>query len=375
METFELLVLGSGAAGFAAAVAAKEQGISVAVLSRGVGATAVSSGAFDFGRPSTKAAPTDFASRTQHPDWKNAYSKILANPGSTPSPVDVQRVFMGFERALGLPLKMCWDKALVLPVSNGHWKQVHIAQSVQAGVELGALADKRLAFAFHPSWRIMAKALCRQWEQNAETNFETRVKVEAVELSDLPAMPDAPLPVVAVRLQRDAEFREKFVKSVAKMAESFDGVLLPPLFLDMKPLENLQQELQKPVSECLGTVEAVPGKRLQDAIFAALKRMGIPCFTAEHIRAERADGKIVGVEYWNGGDKEPRKLKSHRYVLASGKYFGGGVELQYEDLAEPLFGLPLASLVRKRAWVGGRSYRGRTGGFLSPKLGRSWECG
>ncbi|MCB0416493.1 MAG: FAD-binding protein [Bdellovibrionaceae bacterium] len=341
METFDVLVLGSGAAGFAAAVTAKEQGASVAVLSRGAGASAVSSGAFDFGRPAAQGSPTDFASRTQHNTWKSTYSRLLADPGNPPSPVDAQRVFMGIERALGLPLKMSWEKALLLPVSNGHWKQVHVAQAAQAGIDLEAIQGKKVAFVYHASWRLTARPLCRQWEQTAEMNFGKKVEIEAVDLSALSPMPDAPLPVVAVRLQRDTEFRTRFFQMVAEIGKGVDAVLLPPIFLDPKFLESLQKEVQKPVSECLGTVEAVPGKRLQDSIFSALDRAQIPLFRADHIRAEITDDLVSGVDYWNQGDSGPRKLRAGKYVLASGKFFGGGVDLQYEKLSEPLFGLPL----------------------------------
>ncbi|MCB0406081.1 MAG: FAD-binding protein, partial [Bdellovibrionales bacterium] len=38
---------------------------------------------------------------------------------------------------------------------------------------------------------------------------------------------------------------------------------------------------------------------------------------------------------------DKKKLRAQRHVLASGKFFGGGVQMQFERLVEPLFGLPL----------------------------------
>ncbi|MCB0403397.1 MAG: FAD-binding protein, partial [Bdellovibrionales bacterium] len=314
METYDLLVLGGGAAGFAAAVTAKEQGASVAVLTLGVGATAVSSGAFDFGPSARGGLPSDFAARTRHNDWRTPYSKLLANPGVPPSPVEAQKIFLAIERALDFPLKMSWDKALVLPTSNGHWKPVYVAQAAQACIELYAAAGKKLAFAYHPSWRLMAQALCRQWEQHALTNFKLKVEILPAVLEALPAMADAPLSVIAVRLQRDAEFRERMLGSIAEVSQHVDGVLLPPLFWDVKPLSDLQLELKKPISECLGTVEAVPGKRLQDGIFAALERAQISVVRADQVRAEIEGGRVRGLQYWNTGDTDKKKLQAQRYV-------------------------------------------------------------
>jgi anaerobic glycerol-3-phosphate dehydrogenase len=78
-----------------------------------------------------------------------------------------------------------------------------------------------------------------------------------------------------------------------------------------------------------------------------MKSWGIPFFSARQIRSEVSDGLVKNLRFYNAITGETsshdgwQQMPARNYVLATGKYFGGGIRLGYDQVEESIFRLPL----------------------------------
>ena len=72
-----------------------------------------------------------------------------------------------------------------------------------------------------------------------------------------------------------------------------------------------------------------------------LRDLNIPTFQASQIQPLIVDNKVLGIKIFSSSTKSWQELKAKEYILATGKYFGGGINLGYRKVRETVFNLPV----------------------------------
>lgn len=335
----DVLVIGSGVAGVAAALEHRRCGKSVVILSNGPGATSVSSGAWDFG-PVTQIEKSLDNSRE---DWKNIYSQLLVD-GAAVAPANA--LLQGIEALQSPLLSISTSKAkpFLLPTSSGSVKSTFAAQSIQAKADIFAIAGKQVGFVAGPRWRIQAQSLCASWNEAAKR------KGVAISIKPFPILwpnkgKDWPIPRLAAELEALADRRSDFLQAIrATLAEQrVDFLLFPPLFATTAMFEDFQKNLSVEMGECLSTLEPVAGLRLTRSLHHLLAANDIQKIEGRVLSHEEEGERITRIKYQAPNSSILNEIAAKHFTLATGKLFGGGVQIGYEEIVEPVFRLPLFS--------------------------------
>lgn len=318
-------------AGFSAAVALKKKNKQVAVIAKTGGASSVSSGAWDFGRGPQET-------------WPDQYRRALVDAPEIGNPEDVTAAAQDVATALAKDLKLSFSfkKPYVLPTSSGTWKRCAGAQEIQVRGDLNNIKSKKIGVVASEHWRFRADLVLKKWAAEAESQG-TRLDLTPLWL-DLPLKgADWPLSHIGARLAADETFRKQFLESLERRhhGSNCETLLFPPLFADPAFFDTVQKTLKVQAAECLATVEPVAGLRLTNAIRRALERLQIPLIFVSDVKAEMSDSFVRQLQIVEKGSEAWRAVSAQGYVLATGKFFGGGVDLGYHRLRETVFGLPL----------------------------------
>lgn len=350
-QVFDAIVVGAGVSGFSAALALKEKNKRVAIIAKSLGASSVSSGAWDFGTIPRGISSLEEA--TCSDAWITLYHKVLAED---PKLLNAREFIASAESiksaiAPELDLQFSFRQCLTLPTSAGSWKRCFGAQALQAKADLNQLIGKKIAFVTCDRWRFRADLILKKWLSHLESTG-LALDITLVSL-DLPIKgTDWPLPHMASRLQAEETFRLQFLDSLQKTVggASYDVLLFPPVFLENSFVKTIQNQTNAEVAECLATVEPIAGYRLLQATRKALSRLEIPLLTVSELRPQIEKGSVKAfqvVASHAGSTKtssEPSSshlVRGNQFVLASGKLFGGGIALGYQAVKETVFDLPL----------------------------------
>ena len=341
-SSHDVIVIGAGIAGFAAASALKRRGKNVAVVAANFGATSVSSGAWDFG-PLSPRLRASLEEVRRGESWSEIYSQVLVDAATFGGATELSTAAIEVAGDLAPDLKVAFDfqRGFTIPTSAGRLKRTFGAQELQTRASVTRLKGKRVALVAGENWRFRPDLLIRRWQAEAALLGE-KLDIAPLWIHLKESGPDWPLPSLAARYHADAGFRERFREVVLERlhGSSFEALLFPPFFLEPKHADELGRDLHIEIGEMLSTVEPVAGYRLRRAIQSSLVRQGIPVQLLSQLQAETQDGRVVrlrGYEPTRGW----RDLEGKHFVLATGKYFGGGIKLGLEIISEPLFDLPL----------------------------------
>lgn len=288
----DVLVIGGGIAGAAAALTARKAGASVLLAARGPGATALSSGAADFG----------------------AEEKIFSFSSSE----GVQ-----FLNTLGYVEGDLW---LLTPL--GSVKRTRMAQPHIAAGNLAKLpADAR------PAVAALCGAQAIEAQLQAKGLAKHFPKAFALPIDFYTQRADAlrTLPEIAADIdQRRAELAHALQRAVRNSGATH--LYMPTLGYDPQPIDA-----GVPVFELLSAPPSVPGIRLQRALEKALEGV-----QRQGIVEKRSDG---GVQLISGTACEPLEPKA--IVLATGRFIGGGIRSD-DRLRETVFDLPVFAGARQQ---------------------------
>jgi glycerol-3-phosphate dehydrogenase subunit B len=214
-----------------------------------------------------------------------------------------------------------------------------VAQAWQSGADLNRLNGKKVTLIANPGWRFAAETVVDQWAQWARSaGKEIAFRVAHWDWGQPGS--DWPLPRVAVSL-REAEITRKLAEFVAEQGKDADHLLLPPLVLEATTATALSQATSVPWSECLPGIEPVAGYRLQAAIRGWAMAQGITLLSSSQCEPKVSGGRLDHLAvYGTGGWTQ---IGADLFVLASGKYTGGGLDLTVQGPCESLLGLPVST--------------------------------
>jgi anaerobic glycerol-3-phosphate dehydrogenase/bacterioferritin-associated ferredoxin len=315
----DVLVIGGGLAGTMAALAAADAGREVLLVRKGYGATALSSGAIDFG----------------------------AATAELPDPAAPLACFKRALEAAGYPVAGAPDIPVRLPTSQGALKTTHLYPAVlAAGVTDHWGAEEHLLVVdVSPLAAFDARAVAAGL---ADCVSGLRTSAFDVPLTGLPRTGGLPrdhnaTPFELARLLDDVDVARAWGAHIREAAGRTGAtrVLLPPICgLQGWPrtLATLEQAVGLPCFEPLTAPPSVWGQRLQAACDAALRLAGVRVVHASVEGFSRIGGAIAVV-------RATQKRTSYAWapqhvVLATGRFIAGGM-LRDERLREAVFDLPL----------------------------------
>ena len=298
-ELVDVLVIGGGMAGSIAATVAAQRGLSVTLLHKGYGATALSSGVIDL------------------PEVRGL---------SATARQEATRFFQQAAAAAGYPyVGECNAEALLL-AATGMVKRTRLYPATTAAGALGTWAKERILFVGIRGLAELHAPHLAQAARQYVTELGLHCEVDAVEIA---------FPGVRHRynitgfelaqLLDDPEQAMRFATAVAAAAGSATRVALPPIVGMEQSAQTLAAVQSACGCLCFELVSGLPsllGWRLQHI----LQRMLPPQVRVIHGEAlgfETCDGRVERVR---AVDRDHEHVLAPQYVvLATGKFIGGGI--------------------------------------------------
>lgn len=278
-----MVVVGGGAAGCMAALAARRQGAEVTLVTKGPGATALGSGAVTLsGDLAGVEALCELPRREVDAASRDARAALLAA---------VQRAGRLVERpgtycdSLGV---MRAATLVPLPCAPGEVSGLHRERVGVLG--LGSLSDYDA--------RMVTAALREEGVDAALTPAQLDLLPPAPTTTDLRAAAAPPLP------------------------EGFAAVAYPPGF----------ERLPEGGFELLGRTSSFHSWARQEALWQAVSDAGANVVRAEVVEVATSGDTVLAVSTSGGA------LEADEFVLATGRFIGGGLRKE-PQIREPLFGL------------------------------------
>jgi glycerol-3-phosphate dehydrogenase subunit B len=337
--THDAVVVGAGLAGLVAGVRLAEEGRSVLVLAKGVGATHL--------------APPTIDVLGYSPDGQAVESPIRGVATLAPehpyARIGDEKLVRALEWWKGALPELGYtggaDENVLLPTAVGAAKPTALCPATMAGGDLRsggriAIVGLRGLKDFYP--RYVADNL----ERTARTRG-AEVTVRPLELDlELDDERDVGGLGFAARFERP-EFRDAVVRELGKLLAPGERAGLPGV-LGLHDAHRVHSELEarlrKKVFEIPTLPPSVPGMRLFDALKRALRRAGGRLVLGHPVVGAETNGRRVeAVVAQTAARRVSHRARS--FVLATGGFASGGLELDAaRTVRETVFDLPVAGV-------------------------------
>jgi glycerol-3-phosphate dehydrogenase subunit B len=343
MSAHDVLVIGAGVAGLAAALGARDAGARVTVLDAHVGASALAGGAWDVASDPS-ASPEDVfrPARTlaealvarARDDAHHPYAKLGAGL--------VEAVRASHARvleALAIYRPLDLDgRGVLLATDLGLPRRAATAQ--HAILDFGVLQQGCISVGVFPGPRAGESAFVAASLADLAAHVGDARRFEALPVTPASAPGDTlPHPHERAAFADTEAGLTRLIDALerALAGRSDDAVLLPAMLGLVRDdlAATLRTHLGRPVGEVVAPLAGPQGLRLTRRIDAALREAGCTR-RAARVRAveSRAQGSTVVLE-------DGETLRGKAVILATGKHVSGGLVVRGGELVEPLAGLPV----------------------------------
>ncbi len=330
----DIIIIGGGMAGAAAAISAKEKGADVTLIRKGYGSTALSSGAFDI--LDTKKDVNSLNKR--HPyriageKNFNLFKSSLNN-------------FLKDIKAEGIQIDGAVTKGATLISIAGVFKDTNLCQHSICEGRLSGLKDAKILFFGIKGFAGFNPKQCCGLFKEANENNNLLIKKIDYRFIDFPGHEGETFPspfILAMRLD-DESVLEKFVSVVKKTARKngYTHFGFPPILGLRKAnaaVTALEDSTDCKVFELLPHLPSIPGYRLQMSLDRLLNKKGVTVLIGDVNMAAIKDKRIesVSVKTRNG----ILNIQARSFILATGRW-AGGKAVKKNGIYEPIFNLPI----------------------------------
>ena len=352
----DVVVIGTGTAGLAAAIRCRRAGLRVTLLAKGVGSTHLAPGLVDVlgydpepvENPSERL-PGYIVRNAEHP-----YARIGADAIAR-SMEWFKGLFSGYAYLGGL------EKNFLLPTAIGAVKPSALVPETMAAGDLRN--GGRFLFVGLRQLKDFYPALAAQNVAKTKPPSGAEISARAVQIEP-PAGGEADVTSMAFarKFDDDADFLETVATQIAAHLEDEDAVGLPAVLGVQRPHEiwtRLQGILGRPVFEIPGLPPSVPGVRLHDTLLARFQSAGgRVVMGAGAVGADTDGDRVTAVRVSTAA--RIKAFPARHFVLATGGFGSGAIEMTSTwTVRENVFGLPVAGVPAEGKERFNPSYFGR----------------
>jgi glycerol-3-phosphate dehydrogenase subunit B len=340
MKRFDLIVLGTGLAGLTAAQTAVETGAKVLIVGRGMGAVTLFGNTIDL--LGTIPPGTDIAEGiarwiADHPEHPYARTGVKGIE-------DALADFRGlFPPPYGFAAEDNGNS--LLPTGAGTMRPTYLFPVTMAA---GA--------AMIPSETLIVGF--RGFKDFQGDTVSLHLKCRGVNLA-LPRYGlEGTTALALARLMDAASFRERLGEAIRRQMGGERFIGLPAVLGLRNPaavLKTLEKTTGARVFEIPLLPPSIPGTRVFHRFREELIAKGVTFLMGHSVsRANVKGGRCEGIAVEN----PPLVMEycADRYILATGRFLGGGLWAEMEQIVEPLFHLPIFQPGEREQWFGKRFF-------------------
>jgi glycerol-3-phosphate dehydrogenase subunit B len=348
---YDVIVIGAGLAGLMAAEAARGMGARVLILARGMGSLPLTSGCIDgLGYfPSSSPVPVssplaalgrfkDFHSN--HPYSKVGKERILS----------ALNRFQDLTRSASVPYAGHFDSNFLIPTPLGTYHPTCLVpETLKNGVL--SLPGRVLILGFEglkdfSSYLAVENLNLLQAQGKIAPSFRAQTMTE-------PGLGGKALNCLNLAGAFDEEeFRDRFARQVQPLLKEGEKLGLPAVLgfrSSYKAWADLQKKLKTEIFEIPLPPPSVPGLRLYNLIRSNLQGKGVRTIIGLSVLKPVLEaGEIKGMVL--GESRKSPVYRASAYVLATGKFVGGGLDAQRTGIFETLFDLPVQYPRNRTEW-------------------------
>ena len=348
---YDVIIIGAGLAGLMAAEAAREKGARVLILARGMGSLPLTSGCIDgLGYfPSSSPVPVsspltalgrfkDFHS--QHPYSKVGKERIIS----------ALNRFQDLTRLGAVPYAGQFDSNFLIPTALGTFHPTCLVpETLKNGVL--SLPGRVLLLGFEglkdfSSWLAAENLNLLQAQGKIAPSFRAET------LGGLSLGRKALNSLNLAGAFDGEDFRDRFARQVQPLLKGGEKLGLPAVLgfrSSHQAWADLQQKLGTEIFEIPLPPPSIPGLRLYNLVRSHLQAKGVRTIIGLSVLKPIMEaGEIKGITL--GESRKSPVYRASVYVLATGKFVGGGLDAQRNRVFETLFDLPVQYPRNRKEW-------------------------
>jgi glycerol-3-phosphate dehydrogenase subunit B len=333
---YDLIVIGMGLSGLMAAKTAAEAEQKVLIVGKGMGSLYLFSNTIDLLESLPKAKKTgEGLSRWIKDHPKHPYSKT--------GPEKIEEALSSFLSLFPPPysFQSVGEGNCLIPTGAGTFRPTYfIPMTMLGGTSLNE--GHTLIVGFKGFKDFYAHYVADQ------------LKCRGTTLT-LPDFPDQEMTATALaRLMEKKSFRENIGREIKKQLHHETRVGFPAILGMHNPIqvkEDLEKIMSANVFEIPIPPPSIPGIRIFNRFKEWLIQKGVTFLPGYSVSKAIIKGKrCEGMEMTH-----PPVITSYsadRYILATGRFIGGGLVASDERISEPIFSLPIAQPKSREDWFG-----------------------
>lgn len=348
---FDVIIIGGGLSGLMAAKTAVESGLKVLVLAKGASMMHTFWGGIDI----LGYHPEENAEVLE--DLRSGLEKLVqVNPNHPYAKVgleDLQKSFDAFSSlfdAKGYHYTCeLWENRL-LPTGFGSLRPTYLVPSTMTEAST-IFSEPALLVGFYEFGNFFPAYAARNLRARFKTGSDVSIRGECINLSDVTGRPAFKAASLAIQFEVD-EFRARVAEKIIALRNRENLIALPAV-LGLKNAQEAKSDLETRIGSRVFELPilppSIPGMRVFDIFQKKLRTDGARINLGfEVVSTIQENRRCHGVVLKTPAGE--RIYKADSFVLATGRFLGGGLREQVERIVEPLFGLPVAQPKTKGDW-------------------------
>jgi glycerol-3-phosphate dehydrogenase subunit B len=358
MKHYDVIVIGMGLAGLMAAKAAVERGKSVLIMGKGVGTAHTHTGGIDLlgyypaGSLDPVHNPLQSLDRLMEESPNHPYARV--------GEADIRKALTSFLDVFNggnyTYLSQGEENTITL-TPCGSTRPTYLFPS---SMEWGGIEDERdlLIVGFDGLKDFYSPSIAHNLTSLREAGrISFKARSICLPLSRSSDRRMAPPPILA-RLFEEDGFRDKIADAVCAELKG-EGRVAFPAVLGIEKAHEVQRELETRLSarvfESPTLPPSVPGYRLFQLFKRNLQEKGVTVIMGFSV-AEALVRNGTCLQVTVACPPIERIYCAELYVLATGRFMGGGLEIRGDRVVEPLFDLPVHQPASRDKWFGDRFF-------------------
>ncbi len=356
----DVIVMGTGLSGLMAAKTAADNGLKTMVLAKGLGMMHASMGGIDL----LGYYPEDSTEMLEN--VRPALEKLIQdNPDHPYARVGLEDIENSLKAFSGLFDPKVYHytgtpgKNAALPTGVGSLKPSYLIPSTMVAGK-AIFSESTLLVGFHEFGNFYPAYAARSLKGFRRTMGDLTIRGESIAIADIADRNAFKPAALAIQFEADG-FRRQLAERVRSLRQR-ESLIGFPAVLGLRNVERVRSDLELRIGarvfELPTLPPSVPGMRLFEIFKDRLRAKGVRMTVGfEAVSTIQKNGRCQGIVLKTPAGERVHEADS--FVLATGGFFGGGLQAQGDRIVEPLFKLPVAQPETKADWF---QYE-----FLGPK--------